>query len=57
LKVCTGTGAYTDGHIWQGKGIEPDITISRTVEDIRTGHDPVLAKAIEFLRDSINKKK
>lgn len=56
LKVCVGLGSYMDGKIWQGKGIEPDIEISRTVEDIRNGYDPVLAKAIEVLRDSTNKK-
>lgn len=50
LKVCIGMGAYINGNIWQGKGIEPDIEVTRTIEDVRRGNDPVLVKAIEVLK-------
>ncbi len=33
-----------------GTGIEPDIVATRTAEDVRTGQDPQLDRAIEYLR-------
>lgn len=56
LRVCVNVGAFTNGDIWQGKGIEPDIEVSRNVEDIHIGYDTVLAKGVEVLKELINTK-
>lgn len=56
FKVCIGMGAYINGDVWQGTGIEPDIAVSRKVEDIYKGYDSVLAKGLEVLNELINKK-
>ena len=56
FKVCIGMGAYINGDVWQGTGIEPDIAVSRKVEDIYKGYDSVLDKGLEVLNELINKK-
>lgn len=51
LRVCVNIGAYINGDIWQGIGIEPDIEVPRTVEDVYRRHDSVLAKGLEALEE------
>lgn len=34
----------------EGKGVEPDIVVTRTLKDVRAGRDPDLDKALEVLR-------
>ncbi|MGY8644233.1 MAG: S41 family peptidase [Verrucomicrobiales bacterium] len=38
------------GELFEGKGIKPDIEVKTKREDFSSDSDPVLAKAIEFLR-------
>lgn len=35
----------------EGKGVEPDIVVPRTLDDLRAGRDPDLARALEVLRE------
>ena len=42
---------YPDGRQFVGSGIQPDHYISPTVEDLVTGRDPELEKALELLRE------
>jgi len=37
---------FGDGSPFEGVGIEPDVKVARSVEQFRTGEDPVLSKAI-----------
>jgi C-terminal processing protease CtpA/Prc len=57
LRVSVNIGAFVSGEIWQSKGIEPDIEVSRTIGDIFSGHDPVLAKGLKVLKELMNKEK
>jgi C-terminal processing protease CtpA/Prc len=48
----TGLGVfYPDGRETQRIGIVPDINVPLTVEDIRSGHDAILEKALEIAND------
>jgi len=40
---------YPDGREFIGVGVQPDILIQATVEDIRAGRDAVLEKALDYL--------
>lgn len=48
-RVCAKRDTYPDGREFVGKGIEPQITVTPTVADIRAGRDPVLARALAVL--------
>jgi C-terminal processing protease CtpA/Prc len=48
-RVCTKHDTYPDGREYVGAGILPDIVVSPNVEDIRSGRDPVLDRAIAYL--------
>jgi C-terminal processing protease CtpA/Prc len=50
LRVCTRYMLLPDGSEFIGKGIEPDILVEPTIEDVATGRDPVLERAIAELR-------
>lgn len=39
---------FGSGETFQGKGIQPDIGVQRTVEGIKRGRDEILEKAIEY---------
>jgi carboxyl-terminal processing protease len=41
---------FPDGSRFEGIGIKPDITVCPTTEEIRTGNDPVLDKAIRLCK-------
>lgn len=47
--VCTKRDTYPDGKDFVGFGIEPDITVKETVDDLINNRDPVLEKGIEVL--------
>ncbi len=49
LRVCVNSEPFA------GKGIRPDIVIYPTQKDIAEGRDPVLKKAINFLKGKISK--
>jgi carboxyl-terminal processing protease len=39
-----------DGSAFEGVGVAPDIEVTTTIDDLRRGRDPVLAKAGEVIR-------
>lgn len=49
-RVCTKRDEYPDGRQFVGYGINPDITIENSVDDLISGNDSVLKKAIEVLQ-------
>ena len=48
-RICTKKDTYPDGREFVGVGIQPDILISKTLNDFETNKDSVLEKAIEYL--------
>jgi carboxyl-terminal processing protease len=51
FEVATFKAFYPDGREYVGIGIQPDVEIYPTREDIRSGTDPILAKGIEVIRN------
>jgi carboxyl-terminal processing protease len=51
-RVCTVHDSLADGREFVGVGIQPDILVHRTREDIIAGRDPVLEKAIQSLQSN-----
>lgn len=49
-RVCTKKDTYGDGRIFVGIGVLPDITVKYTLKDYMDNNDPVLTKAIEYLK-------
>jgi len=49
FRVCSKRDSYPDGKEFVGFGIDPDITVEPTQQDIYEGRDPALAKAIEVI--------
>lgn len=49
LTICTRDTRYADGRPIIGKGIQPDVEVQPSREDIAAGRDPVLARAVEVL--------
>lgn len=49
-RVCTKKDTYPNGKEFVGVGIKPDIEISKGLSDFMENKDPVLDKAIEFLK-------
>ncbi|MGO9401876.1 MAG: S41 family peptidase [Terriglobales bacterium] len=42
--------SFPDGNRFESVGISPDIRIERTVEDVRSGNDRAMTRALEVLR-------
>ena len=57
LRIPTVGWFRTNGENMEGNGCEPDVEVPLTVEDEQAGRDPQLGKAIETLRELINKAK
>jgi C-terminal processing protease CtpA/Prc len=49
-RVCTKKDTYPNGKEFVGYGIQPDITIKKSLSDYLDGKDPALEKAIDYLR-------
>ncbi|WP_439489921.1 S41 family peptidase [Algoriphagus sp.] len=49
-RVCTKKDTYPDGREFVGVGIQPDIFVTKSLADYLENRDPVLEKAIEFLK-------
>ena len=49
-RICTKKDTYPDGREFVGYGIQPDITVVKTLDDYLKNRDPVLEKAIEHLQ-------
>lgn len=54
-QVCTKKDTYPDGRRFVGVGIIPDIEIEPAIEDVLSGNDVMLNKAIEIIKTKINK--
>ncbi|WP_456427486.1 S41 family peptidase [Rhodocaloribacter sp.] len=52
-RIVTKRDTYPDGRDFVGYGIRPDIPVAPSVEDIRTGRDAVLERALAFLRSEL----
>jgi carboxyl-terminal processing protease len=50
FRVSTKRESFPDGSPFEGVGIQPDVEVHPTLDDLRTGADPVLAKALELAR-------
>lgn len=53
-RVCTKHDSYADGTEFVGKGIQPDIVVSPTIEDVRNGKDTILKAALKILNSKSN---
>ena len=49
-RVCTKKDTYPDGSAFVGVGVKPDIEVAPTVKDFIDQKDPVLAKALDYLK-------
>ncbi|RDV10710.1 peptidase S41 [Pontibacter diazotrophicus] len=49
-RICTKKDTYPDGREFVGYGIQPDITVRKSLADYMENKDPVLKAAIEFLK-------
>ncbi len=52
-RIMTADVEYPDGHIFEGTGVQPQVSVAPTILDIREGRDPVLEKAIAILRNGL----
>jgi carboxyl-terminal processing protease len=48
LNIAAVHHTFPDGSQFEGVGIVPDVPVDTTPEDLKTGHDPVLQKALEL---------
>jgi carboxyl-terminal processing protease len=48
--ICTKRNTYPDGRNYIGYGVQPDVVVPMTVEDIRIGRDRTLEEALARLR-------
>lgn len=53
-RVCTKKDTYPDGREFVGYGIEPDIEVRTTLTDYLENTDPVMQKAIVYLRRALS---
>ncbi|GAB2777289.1 S41 family peptidase [Salinimicrobium soli] len=49
-RICTKKDTYPDGREFVGVGVQPDIMVSKKLSDFLEEKDPVLEKAVEFLK-------
>lgn len=52
-RVCTKKDTYADGREFVGYGIKPDIEVKQTVADYLSNSDPVMKKAVDYLKTQI----
>lgn len=55
LKLTVAHWVLPNGKILEGEGIEPDIKVEMTPEDVEAGKDPQLERAVEILRAELAK--
>jgi len=49
IQLSTKREYFPDGSQFEGIGIKPDIEVHTTAEDIRSGRDPVMARALKLI--------
>jgi len=52
-RICTKHDSFADGKEFVGSGVTPDLVVHATRRDIVAGHDPVLARALQWLQDAL----
>jgi C-terminal processing protease CtpA/Prc len=52
-RVCTKKDTYPDGKEFVGYGVKPDIEVKRTADDFIKHRDPVLEKAVDYLKTKV----
>lgn len=52
-RICTKKDAYPDGREFVGYGIKPDVEVKPTLNDYLKKKDPVVDKAVEYLKKKI----
>ena len=57
IKLTIANWVLPDGTIIEKDGLEPDLKVEITDEDVRAGRDPQLDKALEIIRKDINAKR
>jgi len=50
VAVNTKREYFPDGATFEGVGVAPDVEVLTTIEDLRAGRDPVMAKVHELIR-------
>jgi C-terminal processing protease CtpA/Prc len=50
--ICSKRDWMADGREFVGVGIQPDLTVAPTVQDVRAGRDPVMEVALAELREA-----
>lgn len=55
-RICTKRDTYPDGRDFVGKGVQPDIQIDPSIEDLINTRDVALEKGIALLKGKIRKK-
>ncbi len=53
-RVCAKRDTYPDGRDFVGVGVQPDVLVPITTDDVRAGRDPVLERAQRLLRDRLS---
>lgn len=53
-RICTKKDTYPDGREFVGFGVQPDIEISKTIEDYVSGDDKELARALKVIQDRMD---
>ncbi|GAB3166189.1 S41 family peptidase [Telluribacter humicola] len=48
-RICAKRDYFYDGTEWVGTGIQPDVYVAPTIQDVRAGRDTALQKALEVL--------
>jgi C-terminal processing protease CtpA/Prc len=56
-KVVTTRGMFPNGNEFIGIGIEPDIYVTRSIDDVRNGYDRILETAYIYLTEELIKNK
>jgi C-terminal processing protease CtpA/Prc len=50
-RICTKWDRFADGREFVGVGVQPDVVVLPTREDVAEHRDPVLARAIAILKE------
>lgn len=50
-RICVKRDEYPDGSTFVGVGVLPDIEVRATLDDIRSGRDPVMERALAYLTE------
>ena len=52
-RICTKKDTYPDGREFVGYGIKPDIIVKRSLNDYLSKKDPVLEKAVNYVKQNL----